>query len=546
MLRVRKGIVWGLAALMAAGPSLGYAQEKTNPAAARKLDVSYITPGAVAALVAHPRRVLTAPEMEMLPVEVLSAMGKQTLGIDPLDVEQVLAIVEPPEQGPPGYGVVFRLAKPFQLQALKLPPYLPLVNTQLEGRLYRQSQQPLLPSFFMPDEQTLLVANDAFLKKMLANRKSPVGGALSRLLGKTNNSSDVMLVAVLAPIRPMLSAELANVPAPPALEKFKRLPELIDAAKADLSVTGKAGASLVLLSSTEDDAQELLALLNEMLDMAQQAALAEINDELESDDPVQQAMAQYGQRTTRRLVDMFRPQREGRKLRLAHDGINGGNVAIIGILVGMLLPAVQAAREAARRMQSSNNLKQIALAMHNYYDTFNSFPSRASFDENGQPLLSWRVHLLPFLEQGALYNQFHLDEPWNSEHNKKLLDSMPSIYRNPSSNLPGTTRSNYLAPTGPGSIFEGRNKTRFAQITDGISNTLLVLEANDDASVPWTAPDDFKYDPKNPLVGVGKAHPGGFNTAFADGSIHFIAATIDPGTFLHLLQMADGKTVNLP
>src|SRR6185295_12482568 len=95
------------------------------------------------------------------------------------------------------------------------------------------------------------------------------------------------------------------------------------------------------------------------------------------------------------------------------------------------LAAVQAAREAAQRTQSLNNLKQIGLAMQNHHSVYKAFPARAKLDNDGKPLLSWRVLVLPFIEEKALYNEFHLDEPWDSEHNKPLVEKMPKLYADP-------------------------------------------------------------------------------------------------------------------
>ena len=102
-----------------------------------------------------------------------------------------------------------------------------------------------------------------------------------------------------------------------------------------------------------------------------------------------------------------------------------------GILVALLLPAVQAAREAARRMQCTNNLKQIALAMHNYHDVHGSFPAAYIADENGRPMHSWRVALLPYLERSDLYNQYNFNEPWDSPGNLKVAEQLPQTYRCP-------------------------------------------------------------------------------------------------------------------
>jgi prepilin-type processing-associated H-X9-DG protein len=543
MVRFRRRLVgWVLVFTMAASPTWVYAQPGAAAPPPGEPDLGYVTPESLVSLVAHPRRVLTSEQMEMLPVEVISAAGKKELGIDPLEIEQVMAVVEPPQEGPPGYGVVIRLAGPFDLGSLKLPPDLPLLDAQLEGRPYRQAPSPMLPSFYMPDDRTLMVGSDPMLRKMLANHKSPVDGPLSRLMAKTATASDLTAIVVVEPVRPMLIDELSQAPLPPPLEGVKRLPELIDAAKIDLTVTGRAGVSLVLLSPDDSSAEELETLLNQFLDMGQQMAMAQVAQQMQSDDPVEQASAQYAERMSRRMIEMFRPQRTGRMLRIAHETGGASQMATVGILVALLLPAVQAAREAARRSQSSNNLKQLALAMHNYADANGNFPPRATFDAEGKPLLSWRVQLLPYLDQQALYQQFHLDEPWDSDHNKQFIEQVPDVFRNPSSPTP-PGMADYLVPTGKGSIFEGKEGTPFSKITDGTSNTLLILETIPGSAVIWTKPDDFDFDPSDPLAGLGTAHPGGFNAAMADGAVRFLAATVDPQVFLRLLMMADGEVV---
>ena len=94
------------------------------------------------------------------------------------------------------------------------------------------------------------------------------------------------------------------------------------------------------------------------------------------------------------------------------------------VAVALALPA----RMAARQNIAINNLHQLGIAMHVHHDAFKAFPARAICDKQEKPLLSWRVKLLPFLEQNALYQQFHLDEPWDSEHNLKLVDRMPAYF----------------------------------------------------------------------------------------------------------------------
>ncbi len=107
-------------------------------------------------------------------------------------------------------------------------------------------------------------------------------------------------------------------------------------------------------------------------------------------------------------------------------------IAIIGMLVALLLPSVPTAREAARRMQCANNMKQILIGLQNYHDTYNAFPPAYTVDEDGKPLHSWRVLILPFIEQQALYEQIRLDEPWDSEHNRQFHAVNMQEFRCPS------------------------------------------------------------------------------------------------------------------
>jgi len=220
---------------------------------------------------------------------------------------------------------------------------------------------------------------------------------------------------------------------------------------------------------------------------------------------------------------------------------NVGASAPVG--VALLLPAVQSSREAARRSQSMNNLKQIGLAMHNYHDVHHTFPPAYHTDKEGKPLLSWRVHILPFVEQSSLYQQFHLDEPWDSEHNKRLIARMPSVYRSPNSKAP-PGKTNYLTVRGERTIFPGKEAIGMQDILDGTSNTILAVEANDDSAVEWTRPDDFVPDPKNPAKGLLGLRPGGFTVLMADGSTRFLSAGIDADILRALFTRDGGEVVS--
>ncbi len=200
-------------------------------------------------------------------------------------------------------------------------------------------------------------------------------------------------------------------------------------------------------------------------------------------------------------------------------------------------------RMARERTISQNNLKQIGLGLHSYHDANGRlpFPGVARFGAplgpgNNNPNLSWRVAILPYLEQTPLYQQFKLDEPWDSEHNKKLIDKMPKIYAPVNGVKAEKGHTFYQIFTGREAIKPGM---RLTDITDGTSNTFMVVEAGD--AVPWTRPEDMLYDSKKPLPKLGALFNGSFNALFMDGSVRFISKDIDEKILRALITPSGGE-----
>jgi type II secretory pathway pseudopilin PulG len=236
-------------------------------------------------------------------------------------------------------------------------------------------------------------------------------------------------------------------------------------------------------------------------------------------------------------------------------GGGGGIVAVLiavlavfvvcgGILVALLLPAVQAAREAARRTQAANNLKQIGLALHMYNDQFKCFPPAVVTDANGQPLYSGRVLLLPYLEQEPLYKQFDLNQAWDSPANQAVSQTMIKVFMDPSSpdqTTPGKT--DFLFVTGKGTVFEAGQYTKFQDITDGLSNTIVVVDVRN-SGIRWAEPKDL--DLSQPMALPAGNHPGGNQAVFGDGAVRFLSKAIPAKTFRDAATMAGGETLTLP
>jgi len=205
-------------------------------------------------------------------------------------------------------------------------------------------------------------------------------------------------------------------------------------------------------------------------------------------------------------------------------------------LLASLVPGIKQAREAARRSTSKNNIKLIMLALHNYHQVHKHFPPAVVLGPDGKTPHSWRVELLPFLDQQTLYDSYKMNEPWDSEHNKKIAETLVPVYHNPNSENP--KNASYFVVVGKDTPFGTKEGVSFAEMTDGTSNIIAIVEA--DRDTPWTKPEDISFDGKK-LPDFGGYHDGGYHTGYCDGSVHFISSRIDPETLKSLLIFNDGK-----
>jgi prepilin-type processing-associated H-X9-DG protein len=193
----------------------------------------------------------------------------------------------------------------------------------------------------------------------------------------------------------------------------------------------------------------------------------------------------------------------------------------------------------AAKAQGQNNLKQIALAMHSYHDANNGFPPAAICDKKGKPLLSWRVAILPYIEQAALYNQFKLDEPWDSENNIKLAKTLIKVYM-----IPGVTKdgeTNYRVFTGGGAVFDMVQQSKIQEIADGTSNTLMIFESAE--RVPWTKPDEVAFDAEKDVKKLFLWKNDRTNIAMCDGSVRSISNKVSEKTLKNVIMKNDGNVI---
>jgi type II secretory pathway pseudopilin PulG len=218
-------------------------------------------------------------------------------------------------------------------------------------------------------------------------------------------------------------------------------------------------------------------------------------------------------------------------------------VAIIGVAIGLLLPIRRTAGGAARRTQCANNLKNIAVAVANYTATHGVLPPASTLDAEGHPLHGWRTLTLPHLDYEPLGRTIDLAKPWDDPTNALAREARPTFFGCPESTA-SKNETAYLATLDPGGCLIPGKPRRIADVTDGLANTLLVIEAGDDRAVPWMAPRDAD---ESVLLGLSAAklhHAGGTHAAFADGAVRFLKAKTPPPILRALATAAGGEVVS--
>jgi|GEM_PF-2431074 len=220
------------------------------------------------------------------------------------------------------------------------------------------------------------------------------------------------------------------------------------------------------------------------------AAAERVQKVLESVVSVVSAQAN-GDEGAESISSILQPQREDNRIKLSLDEAS----------IDTLLAQGKALAHIAHRSQTSNHLKQIGIAIHNYHDVYRHLPPKYFIDRQGQPLLSWRVAILPYIEQAALYQSMKLDQPWDAAGNRLLSSVVIRTYADQDGDDPNQTR--FRVPVFPGSAWDGEGPPKtFQEITDGTSNTIAVIHAPAEAAVSWADPAEWKISPDNPMQEV--------------------------------------------
>ncbi|QDT36272.1 DUF1559 family PulG-like putative transporter [Stratiformator vulcanicus] len=220
---------------------------------------------------------------------------------------------------------------------------------------------------------------------------------------------------------------------------------------------------------------------------------------------------------------------------------------VLVVAVWLALPSVSSGRGPTRRSMCMNHLKQIGFALHNYHDQWGSFPPAVTYGPDGEPWHSWRVLILPYLDQSPLYDQYDFDEPWDGPNNLSVTRVQLHVYQCPSANMLFKNETHYFAVTGANTVFPPSGCCSLNQITDGSSNSLATFERSG-SDVPWAAPIDPVFDPArlpgDPFgsLGARSYHSSSCQFLFCDGAVRGLSPDIPPDTFRNLVEINDGTS----
>lgn len=511
-------------------------------AAQQKVGNEFLPADAMATAVMHPAKMLKSESLKLYPTEIANAWVWETVGVPLEKVEKIRVVVATPRPADAMFGAVFHFNEDVGIDSLTEQFIGPPVD--IAGKKCFSLNGPPGVVLHQLESDTIVLASASYLEKMLEAKEGGGNGALAQYAGKMTDDAHLTILFAVEPVRPLINGLIATVieQLPPPLLEFTDLPNLLDAVALKVDVDKMdEGLTLALLGRDVESAEEMQQIIDNGLAMGRQMTMLQIAGSMQGEGTVPDAMRRYMDRMADKVVDAMTPNRNGRVLTLKAP-LNYGMYTQM-MMMGFLMPAVQRAEFVADQARGSNNLKMIGLAMHNHHSAFKELPDSAIRDEEGKPLLSWRVKLLPFLEEMELYNEFHLDEPWDSEHNIKLVKRMPAVYAHPRVGNDGG-RTHYLAPIHEDQcMFNEEGSVRFRDVLDGLSNTAMVVEVNEDTAVEWTKPADWEVDMDNPFEGL-LMEGNQFQILISDGSVRSLTKDLGADMMKAILTIAGAEVVD--
>jgi beta-lactamase regulating signal transducer with metallopeptidase domain len=544
-------------------------QSGTSSTAIEPFSLAYVPRDAVAIAAVRPAALLSRPALAPIKNALLQQRElQQSLGVAPDRIDQVIGVfvMDLPANRPgPGEpvpaGAIVHLAEGTDAAAMVKALQPNPEEQEFGGRKYVRGRSGTGSVCLLADARTVVIcAREEHMRRLIVAGAAGAAKAKWIETWKGGAHADAAVLVNMAPIAEMLSTVVFASNPQTAMEiKLGAFAPLWQGTTTGLLTAhfgGNLKLGLLLNTKNHEYTQQVKATLEAAITLGQNS-LSQTRSMI-SRQPGNDAAFFLGLiDTVDSLIDSikFEPS-DGNYKVVASASLDVDDAPKI---FAMLLPAIANAKQAAARTQSMNNLKQLGLAMHNYAAEKNgSFPPAVLYGPDGKTPYSWRVALLPYLDQAQLYQQYKFNEPWDSPDNKLVLAKMPALFRDPADPA-DSTYSSYFAITGPSTIFFGKEGAKIAQITDGTSNTLMFVEARRD--IPWTKPEDIpyaadvaagdaptrnvsRYVTDAPLPKLGGHYPDIFMAANCDGSVRAVSQKIDPAQLRYLLTRDGGEAID--
>lgn len=417
--------------------------------------------------------------------------------------------------------VLFSLAEVQSGTPLLIIPLERNADTETLTNLLREPVRSVLPEGIVEKQGDALVAGSKTMVERQRGLKPGDRPELAQALAATEDAPCQLLVLPGRDVRRVVEELLPELPKAVGGSSIQPLTRGLRWAAAAGEVKPALAFRLTVQAADADSARALRAIVGQGLQtLGREKGVREVYPEFD------------------RIAEQLTPRTIEDRLTLTLEE---------KLLVSTLVPVIAQVRGSAERSRIASNLRQIGIAFHSWFDTHKLLPAVARFDKQGKPLLSWRVLLLPYVGEEQLYKEFRLDEPWDSNHNRKLIPRIPAVYRSANARLTAEGKTTLLVPVSKLTMFAGGPKGihLIKDVPDGTSNTILLIESDEDHAVVWTRPEDLRYDMKDPRAGLAK-RVGVIPALFVDGSVRFLPADIEPRTLHALFTRMGGEAVSVP
>lgn len=539
------GVATAVAVVVVSNPGCDSGKKPAPSAAPPKvarepkpISVDFVPKEALFALAIDPDRTMNRSKLKMSELEEFKTLLNADTGIDLGQIDQVLVVGGLGSGLSPFYGAILRYkaSAPRQQVLQTISPAWEEISAG--EKKYQKPKEGEGPCICFADDKTLVVAPEATLKTML-NVPADADSLVLQRLRKLDDSSTmtaVVDVKRLNGVVALATATSGGLPAPfdkPPLSNLRELLKYFNDAVVKVEVAPDVEIAATLYAADEEKAKAGNTLIEDTL-----TGVGKMLDEQEEGGAVQSELAEVMTAQFNGIVrDLVRTQQDNTVTLKFGGKVLENDLNLIA--PAAVAPYIKSWRETLKA-QSATNLARVAAALDAYAAAKGSYPPPASLSADGKPLLSWRVALLPILGEQALYDEFHLDEPWDSAHNKPLVGRIPAVYRFP--RLPATGKTQLLLPTGPSTIFAGTDGPKPDIITDDKAKTILLFEVENSKGVEWTKPADLVLDKDNPLKGLQGYIFLPLNVVFANGSVGKFDFEKDGPDLRSLLSPAGGDS----